>query len=89
MAVGRIGTEPPVDINGRYVPTAVHTEEFKNRMVYGFESFSGQMHLGPKTGPLCPAFYARLKETSCVTETPDGSTRSYLISPGSNKKEPR
>jgi len=29
-------------------------------MIYGFEPFSGPMHLGPKTGRLCPAFYGAL-----------------------------
>jgi len=42
------------------------------RMMYGFEPFSVPMQLGPKTGPLCHAFYPRLKEPCCVTETPDG-----------------
>jgi len=26
-------------------------------LIYGFEPFSGPMHLGPKTGPLYHAFY--------------------------------
>ena len=26
------------------------------RMIYGFKPFSGLMHLGPKTGPLCPSY---------------------------------
>ena len=27
----------------------------RDRMICGFEPFSGPMNLGPKTGPLCPA----------------------------------
>jgi len=42
------------------------------RMMYAFEPFSGPIHLGPKTGPLCHASYARLRDPCCVTETRDG-----------------
>ena len=58
-------------------------------MIYGFEHFSGPMHLGPKTDPLCPAYYIRLKEPFCVTKAPDGLTIGFLISSESEKKEPR
>jgi len=47
-------------------------------MIYGFEPFLSPMHLGPKTGPLCPAFYARLKEPCWDTEMPDGPHTWFL-----------
>jgi len=47
------------------------------------------MHLGLKTGPLCPLFCTRLKEPCPFNKDPDGPTPSTLISYGPKKKEPR
>jgi hypothetical protein len=46
----------------------------------------GPMHLGLKTGPLCPMFYSKLKDPSSFQMAP---MLSFLISSGSRKKEPR
>ena len=50
----------------------------QNGLIYGFEPFSGPVHLGPKTAPLYPAFCARLKEPCHVTKTPDDPHTQFL-----------
>jgi hypothetical protein len=41
-------------------------------MVFGFEPFWAPMHLGLKTGPLCPIFYTKLKEPCSSSKVPGG-----------------
>ena len=49
----------------------------------------GPMHLGLKTGPLCPMFCTKLKEPCSFNKVSDGPILSFVISPGSKEKEPR
>ena len=36
------------------------------------------MHLGLKTGPLCPIFYTKLKEHCSFTKVPGGTNNQFV-----------
>ena len=49
----------------------------------------GPMHLGLRTGPLCPIFCTKLEEPVPLPELQVAPILSFLIYSGSQKKEPR
>jgi len=49
----------------------------------------GLMHLGLKTGPLCPVFCTKLKEPCSLAKFHMTPKPCFLMSSGSKKKEPR